>query len=102
MPQKALQFLKDVSSLEDAEIIVRLPSSWKRNRPLRPKVKATIGSQSPSALGFEALMDCNIGMVVDGEELSPEDINDILKKSLGLHLIKGKWVEIDIDKLKKT
>ncbi|MDB6015096.1 MAG: helicase, partial [Gammaproteobacteria bacterium] len=53
---EAFQFLTDVPLLEGAGIVVRSPSAWKRGRPARPKVKATVGGTVPSVLGKEALL----------------------------------------------
>ena len=50
-PQQALQFLKDVPALESAGVVVRMPASWRMNRPARPQVKATVGGNAPSQLG---------------------------------------------------
>lgn len=35
-PQQALQFLKDAPALESAGVVVRMPASWRMNRPARP------------------------------------------------------------------
>ncbi len=48
-PQQALQFLKDVPALESAGVVVRMPASWRMNRPARPQVKATVGRQGAVA-----------------------------------------------------
>src|SRR5947209_10254267 len=54
-PQQALQFLRDAPALESAGVVVRMPASWRMNRPARPQVKATVGSKAPSHLGMESL-----------------------------------------------
>src|SRR5215472_7653027 len=46
-PQQAVQFLKDVPALESAGVVVRMPGSWRMNRPARPQVKATVGGRVP-------------------------------------------------------
>jgi len=68
-PQQALQFLKDVTALETAGIIVRMPASWRMNHPPRPQVTATIGGKAPSQLGINALLDFQIEVALDGERL---------------------------------
>ncbi len=50
-PQQALRFLKDAPALESAGVVVRMPASWRMNRPARPQVKATVGGNAPSQLG---------------------------------------------------
>jgi hypothetical protein len=101
-PQQALQFLKDVPALESAGVIVRMPAQWRMNRPVRPQVKATIGGKAPSQLGMDALLDFKMDVTLDGEVLSPTEIKQLLAQSDGLALIRGKWVEIDHDRLRRT
>ena len=98
-PQQALQFLKDVPALESAGVVVRMPASWRMNRPARPQVKATIGDNAPSRLGLDALLNFRMEVTLDGESLSAAETKRLLAQSDGLALIRGKWVEIDRDRL---
>jgi non-specific serine/threonine protein kinase len=41
-------------------------------------------------------------VTLDGEVLSPTEIKQLLAQSDGLALIRGKWVEIDHDRLRRT
>ena len=101
-PQQALQFLKDVPAIESAGVAVRMPASWRMNRPTRPQVKATVGGSTPSQLGMDALLDFRIDVTLDGESLSAAEIKRFLAHSDGLVLIRGKWVEIDHEGLRRT
>ena len=101
-PQQALQFLKDVPALESAGVVVRMPASWRMNRPARPQVKATIGDNAPSRLGLDALLNFRMEVTLDGESLSAAEIKRLLAQSDGLALIRGKWVEVDHDRLGRT
>src|SRR5215510_13583172 len=101
-PQQALQFLRDVPALESAGVIVRMPASWRMNRPARPQVKATVGGKPPSQLGMDALLDFEMEVTLDGESLSPAEIKQLLAQSDGLVLIRGKWVEVDHERLSRT
>src|SRR6266536_6345522 len=101
-PQQALQFLKDVPALESAGVLVRMPASWRMNRPARPQVKATIGGNPPSQLGMDALLDFRMEVTLDGEKLSAAEIKRLLAHSDGLTLIRGKWVEVDHERLRRT
>jgi superfamily II DNA or RNA helicase len=101
-PQQALQFLKDVPALESAGVLVRMPASWRMNRPARPQVKATIGGNAPSHVGMEALLDFRMEVTLDGEKLSAGEIKRLLAHSDGLVLIRGKWVEVDRERLRRT
>ena len=101
-PQQALQFLKDAPALESAGVVVRMPASWRMNRPARPQVKATVGGRAPSTLGIDALLDFTMEVTLDGEKLSAAEIKRLLAHSDGLALIRGKWVEVDHARLSRT
>ncbi len=101
-PQQALQFLKDVPAIESAGVAVRMPANWRMNRPARPQVKATVGGHAPSQLGMDALLDFRMDVTLDGERLSATEIKRLLADSDGLVLIRGKWVEIDHEGLRRA
>ena len=101
-PQQALQFLRDVPALESAGVVVRMPASWRMNRPARPQVKATVGGNAPSQLGMDALLDFRMEVTLDGENLTAAEIKRLLAHSDGLALIRGKWVEVDHERLSRT
>ena len=101
-PQQAVQFLKDVPALESAGVVVRMPASWRMNRPARPQVKATVGGNAPSQVGMDALLDFRMEVTLDGEKLSAAEIKRLLAHSDGLALIRGKWVEVDHERLSRT
>src|ERR1700681_1629487 len=101
-PQQALALLQDVSTLESAGVVVRMPASWRMNRPARPQVKATVGGKAPSQLGLDALLDFRMEVTLDGETLSAAEIKRLLAQADGLALIRGKWVEIDQARLSRT
>ena len=101
-PQQALQLLQDVPALETAGVVVRMPASWRMNRPARPQVKATVGGKPPSQLGLDALLDFRMEVTLDGETLSPAEIKRLLAHTDGLAFIRGRWVEIDHDRLRRT
>jgi superfamily II DNA or RNA helicase len=101
-PQQALALLKDVSTLESAGVVVRMPASWRMNRPARPQVKAMVGGKAPSQLGMDALLDFRMEVTLDGENLSEEEIKRLLAQTDGLAFIRGKWVELDRERLSRT
>jgi len=101
-PQEAFRLLTDAPELERAGIVLRLPSTWKTGRPSRAKVSARIGSRIPSGLGKDALLDFRMGLSLDGEELTPAEVEALLSASKGLALIRGQWVEVDPDRLQRT
>lgn len=98
----AFAMLSDVPALEQAGIVVRMPANWKAGRPARPVVTATIGGTQPSRLGADGLLDFRMEVTLDGGPLSEDEIRAILAQSEGLALVRGQWVEVDHEKLKRT
>ncbi len=100
-PAEAFQLLTDTPRLEAAGIIVRVPAAWRAGRPPRPQVTATVGGKPPSGLGTEALLDFKMGVSLDGEPLTKAEVEQLLAASNGLHLVRGRWVEVDRDRLSR-
>ncbi len=98
-PAEAFQLLTDLPLLESAGIVVRVPGTWRANRPPRPQVSATVGGKTPSRLGADALLDFQMEVTLDGERLTAAEIKKLLASSDGLHLVRGRWVEVNRDKL---
>ncbi len=98
-PAEAFQLLTDVPRLESVGVIVRVPNAWRANRPSRPQVTGTVGGKAPSGLGKDALLDFKMGVSLDGEPLTGAEIEKLLAASNGLHLVRGRWVEVDREKL---
>jgi superfamily II DNA or RNA helicase len=98
-PQEAHAFLREVPTLEESGVIVRVPNWWSARRPLRPEVRVTVGASAPSLLGRDAVLDFSIDVTLGGERLTAAELREILKGTSGLRLVKGQWVEIDRDKL---
>ncbi len=94
-PNEAIQLLRDVPRLESAGVVVRMPANWRANRPPRPQVSAQIGGKAPAGLGQNALLDFQMEVTLDGERLTAGEIHDLLAKSDGLALVRGRWVEVD-------
>ncbi len=97
-PQSAHQFLKEIPNFEEAGIIVRVPDWWKKKQPPKPKVEVTIGDTRKSKLGLNSMLDFSIKIVLDGENISMRELKKISSAD-GLALFKGKWIEIDKEKL---
>jgi superfamily II DNA or RNA helicase len=100
-PAEAFQLLTDVPRLEAAGVIVRVPTAWRANRPPRPHVTGTVGGKPPSGLGKDALLDFKMGVSLDGEPLTEAEIEKLLAGSNGLHLVRGRWIEVDREKLSR-
>ena len=99
-PREALALLRDVRALEQAGVIVRVPAGWKGGRPARPTVQATVGTRPPAGLGLDALLDFRMDVTLDGEALTTEEIRALLDGVDGLALLRGRWVEVDRERLR--
>jgi non-specific serine/threonine protein kinase len=99
---EAYAFLKDVPAIEDSGVIVRVPDFWQARKPPRPQVSVTVGKNPAATLGAEALLDFSVSLTLDGETLSAAEWQQILRSSAGLALIKGRWVEVDREKLSQA
>ena len=99
-PRDAVVFLRDVHALEQSGIVVRVPANWKAGRPPRPTVQATVGTRPPAGLGLDALLDFRMDVTLDGEALTPEDVRALLESVDGLTLLRGRWVEVDRERLR--
>jgi superfamily II DNA or RNA helicase len=102
VPTQAMQLLRDVEKLERAGVVVRMPATWRANRPPRAQVTATVGGRPPSGLGQAALLDFHLEVVLDGERLSKAEVQELLRTSDGLALVRGRWVEVDAERLRET
>src|SRR4051794_31694417 len=100
-PAEALQLLRDVPSLEAAGVVVRMPAAWRANRPPRPRVTGAVGAHPPAGLGQEALLDFSMEVMLDGDVLTAAEIHGLLAKSEGLALVRGRWVEVDSERLQR-
>jgi non-specific serine/threonine protein kinase len=98
-PNEAVQLLSDVPQLESSGVIVRMPATWRANRPPRPQVLAKVGGNTPSGIGKDALLDFRMEITLDGETLTDAEIRELLAKSDGLALVRGRWVEVDRERL---
>lgn len=98
--QETCRFLDDIPRFETSGVMVRIPEAWQgRGRPPRPQVSVKIGAKKPGGLGLDALLDFSVGLTLDGAELTQEERLRILSETSGLVLLRGKWVEIDREKM---
>lgn len=101
-PREASQFLTSAENLEQAGIIVRMPATWRAGRPPRPRVAATIGNRAPAALGLDGLLDFHMTVSLDGDQLTTKEIQGLLAGTESLVLLRGKWVEVDRERIVRT
>ena len=101
-PQEAHRFLRDIPLYEESGLLIRVPDWWKGGRPARPQVNVRIGEKPGSLLGLESLMDFSVEIALEGERLTAAECRQLMAAKEGLVLLKGKWVEIDGDRLNQV
>ena len=101
-PREAYEFLKAIPLFESSGLIVRVPDWWNAQKPTRPRVSVKIDSKNSAGIGVDALLEFSVGVSLEGETLSPDEIAQLLEASGGLIPLKGKWVEVDREKLKEA
>ena len=99
---QAYQFLNDVGIMEEAGLSVRVPDWWKARKVTRPQVQVRIGDQRTSAVGMDSLLDFSANLAVDGTPLTDAERQQLLAATDGLTLLRGKWVEVDQQKLNEA
>ncbi|QAT40648.1 DEAD/DEAH box helicase [Clostridium sp. JN-9] len=99
--KEAYTILKEIPIYEEAGIMCRIPNWWrKKSNSLRLSVH--IGEKEPSKIGMDALLSFEPEILLGEEKISKEELKKLLLESEGLTLIKGKWVEIDKNKLSQV
>ena len=96
--QEAYTFLKETALYEEAGILCRVPDWWrKKNNVLH--ISVTVGEKQPSMVGLEGILDFTPSLRLGDEVLTEQELKDFLSMAEGLIQYKGKWVEINKEKL---
>jgi superfamily II DNA or RNA helicase len=95
--RNAYQFLSAIPDLENAGVVVRVPNWWNASRPPRPVVEVRIGSHRKATLDAGGL-DLQVGISIDGQPLTKQEIQQLERAREGLTFLKGKWVQVDQDR----
>ena len=99
--KEAHTFLTEIPLYEKSGILCRIPDWWKGAAlPLRVRISA--GGRQPSHVGLDALIDFKSALLLEGEEISEADAQDLLSAAEGLAFIKNKWVAVDHEKLRQA
>ena len=101
-PAEAHRFLTDVPLMETAGVVVRMPAAWRAKRPPRPEVQVTLGKTPGKGIGADAILDFSIDVTLEGETLSEGELRAILAGTDGLALVRGRWVEVDRERLRQV
>ena len=98
-PVEAHRFLREVAALEDSGVVVRVPGWWSGRHAPRPRVTVALGERKPAALGLDAMLDFSVRLTLGDEEITEAELKELREGSEGLVLLKGRWVEVDREKL---
>ncbi len=96
--EEAYAFLKDVPKIEEAGIVCRVPNWWKK-KAFSVSMQLKLGDKKPSMFGLDGLVSMQPELTVDGEQLTKEDVKRLLDMTEGLAYLKGKWVEVNHERL---
>ena len=98
---EAYTFLKEIPIYEEAGILSRIPNWWK-NKSESLKMSISFGTKTPSRVNLSALVDFNAKLYLGNEAINADELKKLLSEAEGLTFIKGKWVEVNHQKLKET
>ena len=96
---EAYEFLQETPTLEASGIIVRIPDWWKNGRAARPQVSVRVGDRKGSGFGLASILNFSVATTLDGEPLTSAEWKALMSADSGLVSLRGKWVEVDRDKL---
>ena len=96
--KEAYTFLKEIPLYENCGIMCRMPDWWKKKYN-SVNVTVSIGDKQPSQVGLDALLSFDPVLSLGGETISRKELENLLTQTAGLSFLKGKWVEINHEKL---
>ena len=99
---EAHRFLRDVPVMEESGLAVRVPDWWRGRKPPRPAVRVSLGDREPAAVGVDSLLEFSVEVAVEGEPLSKAELAELLAGTDALTLLRGRWVEVDRDRLQEA
>ncbi|WP_353893627.1 DEAD/DEAH box helicase [Proteinivorax hydrogeniformans] len=99
--EEAYTFLKEIPTYEECGILCRIPNWWKKKRNSL-KISLKVGEDEPSQVGMDALLNFSPQLYLGDEKLTEAELKKLLAETDGLSYIKGKWIEVDQDKLRST
>jgi non-specific serine/threonine protein kinase len=101
-PQEAYRVLRETAVFQECGIIMKLPDWWKAGKTSRPTVAVTIEAPKKTSLHAGTLLSFKIEQSLDGEPLTPAELEKLLSADTGLVSLRGKWVEVDGEKLQQV
>jgi len=96
---EAYQLLKHSDYISKCGIGFRFPSWWKSKNKIHTQVN--IGESFDNSMSLKSILSVDLNFVFEDENLSKDEIEQLLKLEEGLIKYKGKWIEINHKKLMK-
>lgn len=96
---EAYEFLQSVPAFEQSGISCRIPNWWKK-RYSTVALSVKMGEEKPSLLRLDTLLRMTPSLTVGGVPLTEAEIQNLLRQTEGLSFIKGKWIEVNHERLK--
>lgn len=96
---EAYTFLKEIPLYESCGILCRMPDWWKR-KSSSAKISVSLGDKQPSKLGLDELVKVDPKISIGGQNITKDELKSLLAETEGLSFLKGKWIEVDHEKLK--
>lgn len=98
-PQEAYRVLRETAVFQESGIIMKLPDWWKTGKTTRPTVAVTIDAPKKTSLHAGTLLSFKIEQSLDGEPLTAAELEKLLSADTGLVSLRGKWVEVNGERL---
>ncbi|MCL2135328.1 MAG: DEAD/DEAH box helicase [Candidatus Bathyarchaeota archaeon] len=98
---EAYTFLKELSLYEESGIICRIPDWWKKSQN-KIGISINLGDKGESRVGEKAILSFDSRFSLGDEFLSEAELNFLLSQTEGLVFLKGKWVEVNHNRLKQA
>ncbi len=96
--KEAYDFLQQLPAFEHSGIICRIPDWWKK-KSSKPIVKISLGTNQPSLVGMNALLDFQADILIGDDPITLEEAKELLAQTSGLARIKNRWIEVDKERL---
>ena len=98
-PEEAHRFLREIPGLQECGVVVRVPDWWSSARAPRPRVTVSVGERRPAGLGLDAVLDFDVRLTLGDQEVTEAELQALRRQGSGLALLKGRWVEVDAERL---
>lgn len=96
--EEAYTVLKEIEIYEEAGIMCRVPNWWHK-KSNSVSLSVNVGEEEPSKVGLGAIIDFSPSFKLGDEDITQQELKEFLKMAEGLIQYKGKWVEINKEKL---